>query len=343
MARPDVRRDLKECVELKLSKAPLIFPIFDEFAARLAGEKYHAYSTRAEIIARVWSKVIQDLELDWAGLFIDDLIEYEPLGIESADGPTHPYAVTRYLPAGKDTLNRLKLPYLKKEGRLPMVLEAVARIRERWGDSVLISKSVAAPFSGLTLLYGIDPTMLMIYDDPDFLKKSMAFLEELAIAWGRTLIEGGTNIIWLGDCSASSRFISIECFREFAAEPARRVIAALKKAGGTVIYHAGENKLPFLEETAGLGADILSVEGGIDLAEVKKTAGRKIALSGNLDGINLLWNSAPAEIERASRKLVTGVASKGGVIVNTGEGIPEQTSLENVRAMFGAIREAWPR
>jgi len=39
---------------------------------------------------------------------------------------------------------------------------------------------------------------------------------------------------------------------------------------------------------------------------------------------------------------VRDVAIKGGVIVNTGEGIPEQTPVANVRAMIQGIRNAWP-
>ncbi|MCX6991935.1 MAG: hypothetical protein NT011_02210 [Kiritimatiellaeota bacterium] len=343
MARNNIMDDVKICIAGRVPKAPLIFPIFFEaFVARQIGISFHDYSTRAPIIAQVWDYAIEHFDTDWAGLFIDDLIEYDMLGIETADGPDHPYAVTKYLPTDIGALDRLHIPSPKKDGRMPMLLEAQKRIRNRWGDRVVISKNVAAPFSGLTLLYGINDTMLMTCDAPDLLKKSMMFVEELAITWGRALIEGGTDIIWLGDCSASSRFISLDMYREFAMEPARRVISALKQAGGIVIYHAGENRLPFLVETAKLGADILSVEGGIDLAEVKNTLGPHMALSGNLDGIKEIWQSQPQDIEQRVRQLVRDVAIKGGVIVNTGEGIPEQTPAANVRAMIQGIRNAWP-
>lgn len=342
MPRPTVMRDLKTCIRRGVPDAPLIFPIFEELAAHQAGETYHNFSTQAATMAKVWNQAIERWDVDWAGLFVDDLFEYEPLGIEIADGPDHPYAVTKYLPAEKSALDHLRLPNFKQDARLPVLLEAQKRIRDRWADQVVVCKSVAAPFSGLTLLYGIDAVMLLIYDDPDFLKKSMVFLEELAIAFSLALIEAGADIIWLGDCSASSRFLSLNTCRELALEPAKRVIAAIQRAGGMVIYHAGENKLPFLEATADLGAEILSVECGIDLAEVKRSVGKRICLSGNLDGIRTLWNGTPAEIGKATRRLVTEIASQGGVIVNTGEGIPQQTPLENLSALFRTIRDEWP-
>jgi MtaA/CmuA family methyltransferase len=224
---------------------------------------------------------------------------------------------------------------------MPILMESLRRLRDQWGKNVVLSKSVAAPFTGLTLLHGIEAVMLLVYEDPDFLRKSMAFTESLSIGFSRELIEAGADIIWLGDCCASSRFLSLDLFREFAYEPAKRVISAIHEAGGMVIYHAAENTLPFLEEMSGMGPDVLSVESGIDLEIVKQTVGKRVALSGNLDGINLIWQSRPDEIKHEVTHLVLRVASQGGVIVNTGEGIPKQTSLENLTTMFNTIREEW--
>ncbi len=342
MARATVMRDLQTAVGLGVPAAPLVFPIFEGVAARLAGETYHDFSTKAVAMTKVWDQSIERFDVDWAGLFVDDLFEYEPLGIEITDGPDHPYAVTQYLPADQSTLAHLRVPNFRKDARLPALLEAQRRIRERWGNQIVISKSVAAPFSGLTLLCGIPEVMLLVYDDPELLRRLMGFVEELAIAFSLALLAAGADVIWLGDCSASSRFLSLSAYRELALAPAQRVAAAINRAGGLVIYHAGENKLPFLEEMAGVAPDVLSVEAGIDLAAVKRTVGSRVCLSGNLDGVHLLWHGQPPAIEAATRHLVTEVASQGGVIVNTGEGIPEQTPATNLTAMFRTIRAAWP-
>ena len=196
------------------------------------------------------------------GLFIDDLFEYEHLGITIEDGPDHPFAVTKYLPAEQKVLDSLCLPDFKHDRRLPVLMESIRSLRDHWRNNVVISKSVAAPFTGLTLIYGIAPAMLLLYENPDFLRKTMAFTEKLSIEFSRELIEAGADIIWLGDCCASSRFLSLDLFREFACEPAKRVIEAIHKAGGMVIYHAAENRLPFLEVMSEMGADVLSVESG---------------------------------------------------------------------------------
>ncbi|MCC7518973.1 MAG: hypothetical protein IT578_07295 [Verrucomicrobiae bacterium] len=343
MARPTILQDLKTCVRLELPSAPLVFPIAgDAMFTRLAGATYHDYAHHAATIETVWSQAIETFDLDWAGVFVDDLAEYEPLGIRTIDGPDASYAVAEYCPCDRQTLARLRLPVPTRDGRMPIRLEANARLRQRWGESIVICANVAAPFSGLTLLYGIDETMLALADDSELLRDTMEFLEELATIWRQALIRCGADLIWLGDCSASSRFISEDAYRRYALEPAQRVVKKLKAAGGIVLYHAGEFRMSHLPAMVETGADILSVESGGALTEIKAAIGDRICLSGNLDGVNLIWRKSPAEIEAATSKLVREVGAKGGVIVGTGEGLPRQTPEENLRAMIRGIRQAWP-
>ncbi|MBI3921026.1 MAG: uroporphyrinogen decarboxylase family protein [Armatimonadetes bacterium] len=341
MARDTVRADLRTVCNLGVPEQPLILPVMDPFSAHLAGITYEEYSTKPEAMEKAWSNVIERFDIDWAGMCIDDLFEYEPLGIEVTNAPHLPFAVEKYLPATEETLQSLRLPDPTKEGRMPAHLEAEKRLRDRWGDSILIMGSTAAPFSGLTLLYGIEQTMLMLYDDPDFLRRSMRFIEELAVCWGRAVLEAGGDILWLGDCSASSRFLPVNLYRELCLEPAQRVASMLQEAGAKVIYHAGENKLPHLEAMAETGADILSVEAGPYMGEVKDAVGDRIALSGNLDSINLVWHGTDEAITATVNQLVSDVASRGGYIVNMGENTPEQTPPEHIDSLIRSIREAW--
>ena len=341
MAHPAVRQKLQVVCSFGIPSEPLIIPLMDPLSAYLAGYSYEEYSTRPEAMEGAWSHVIERFDLDWAGMCIDDLFEYEPLGIEVTNAPNLPFAVKKYLPATDETLRSLRLPNPRTDGRMPAHLEAEKRLRERWGDRILISGSTAAPFSGLTLLYGLEQTMLLLYDDPDFLRRSMSFIVDLAITWGKAIIEAGGDIVWLGDCSASSRFLPLQAYREMGLEPAQQVTAALKEMGAIVIYHAGENRIPYLEVMSEVGADILSVEAGPDMSEVKETIGDRVTLSGNIDPIHLLWQGTEADIAKEARRLVTEVAYRGGYIVNVGENIPEQTPPEHVEIMIRSIREAW--
>jgi uroporphyrinogen decarboxylase len=233
------------------------------------------------------------------------------------------------------------MPNPARDGRMPVNLEAQERLREYWGKNILISSSIAAPFTGLTVLFGVEQVMVMLYDNTRFLKEAMGFLKELAVAWGRVLAGRGADIIWLGDCSASSRFISCEMYYEYVLESARYVAAELKKAGAYVIYHCAENKLENLRAMAEVKPDILTVAHEADIETVKKEACGNVCVMGNLDPVNLIWRGTVEDIKREVEAMTAKAVSTGGHIIGTDEGIPAGTSVDNLHAYIRAIKDSW--
>jgi hypothetical protein len=107
IVNPDILDDFKTRTALKAPAVPLIFPIFEGIATACAGQIYHDYSMQSKTIVEVWNHVIKRFGINWVGLFIDDLFEYEPLGIKVEDGPNHPFAVIKYLAAEQKVLESL--------------------------------------------------------------------------------------------------------------------------------------------------------------------------------------------------------------------------------------------
>jgi uroporphyrinogen decarboxylase len=340
VARSDIRVDFERSIRLESPRQMPVLPIaLDQIAANLANISYRRYSTEAKALAECWSNAIDRFDLDWAGLFIDDLLEFEPLGIEVTDEEEIPRAVKRHLTATDDTRKSLKMPDPLTDGRMPMNLDAQRLLRNRWGQDILICSSIAAPFTAMTIVYGIAPVMMLLYDDPGFLKRSLPFFEELGCIWGKALVAAGADVIWLGDCSASSRFIGADTYSEFALEPARRVAQKIQKSGGKVIYHAAENRTLHLQKMVDVGADILTIAEHVEMSRIKDEIGSRICLMGNLDCIDLIFNGTPDRIRTEIERLKNEVACRGGCIIDTAEGIPLKTPLENLHAMFDAIRK----
>jgi len=66
--------------------------------------------------------------------------------------------------------------------------------------------------------------------------------------------------------------------------------------------------------------------------------GDRVALRGNLSP-SLLTTGQPDEVDAAVKRLVDEVWRKGGKLILDGAfGIPDETPLDNVRAMFDAVR-----
>jgi uroporphyrinogen decarboxylase len=91
-----------------------------------------------------------------------------------------------------------------------------------------------------------------------------------------------------------------------------------------------------LPAVAQSGADVLSCDWRVDLAELRATIGPKIALQGNLDPAVLF---APQE---RIRKATVGILNQlGGVghILNLGHGILPGTPVENAQTFITTGRQ----
>ena len=334
MAYHGVLDDVRTCGALGQPSRVPIFAITDEFDLRAAGVTHRAYSRDAEVMARVQIGNARRFDYDWVFLIPDDFFEIEPLGVETVVGEHTPVAATRYLPADRSTLQRLAMPDPRRDGRMPAMLHAVSAIKKELGDTICLTGNVAAPFTSIALLCGVADALLLPLDQPELLREMTKFFIDWQVAWGRAQIEAGADAIWLGDCVASSAFLSPAQFEEFALPGAREVCAALKDVGALVFYHAGENRLSHLVLMAGVRPTALSVGERNDLAQVKKALGAKVCLMGNIDGIQVVERQGVEDVRRETRRILEAGKPGGAYIFNSGEGIPYGTPDENVAAMI---------
>jgi len=79
------------------------------------------------------------------------------------------------------------------------------------------------------------------------------------------------------------------------------------------------------------GADVLSCDWRVNLAELRTTVGPKIALQGNLDPAVLF---APAEHIRETTRGILGQLGGVGHILNLGHGILPGTPVENAHTFI---------
>jgi len=339
MAYADVLKDIRTCVNLGIPERVPVFGITGEFDIRMSGITHSQYSRDPEKMAACQIQSVKNYDLDWVFLIPDDYMPFEPLGIPLKWQEHVPPTATEYLSADESTLPGLRTPNVRKDGRMPAFLEALGAIKEELGDTICLTGNVAAPFTSVALLFGMSDALLLLINHPKRLREAMQFFVDYQIEWGKAQIEAGADAIWLGDCVASSAFISPAHFSEFAAEGASKVCESLKEAGAFVFYHAGDSSLEHLKLMADVNASALSVGEGIDLAEVKATLGKRICLLGNIDGLRVLKDGNAEDVERETRRIMETGKQGGGYIFNSGEAIPFQTTEENIRTMVSTARE----
>ena len=339
MAYPGVVADFRACCELRPPQRLPVFALGLEFSAEAVGLTCAESRTDVGKMVRCQVESVRRFDFDLVEVFPDDYIEFEPLGLRMSTDPERPTMPLEYLPMEAAVLRRFRLPDPQREMRLPVHLEMLRQCKAALGDRACVLGRIAAPFSALGLVYGIDTLLVAMLTEPNLVRDHLRFFVEHQIHFGRAQLEAGADLLWLGDCVADSKFLSPAHYAEFAFPAAAEVGEALTRAGGLVVYHTCETSLPHLAQQVQLPVSAVNVGEGADLATLKAALGGRKCLTGNLDPM-LLRDGTPEAVAQATRDLVRRAAPGGGYVFNTGEGIMRPSPAANVLAMMRAARAA---
>jgi uroporphyrinogen decarboxylase len=92
-----------------------------------------------------------------------------------------------------------------------------------------------------------------------------------------------------------------------------------------------------LEAIADTGCDVVGLDWTVDIGDVRKRIGNKVALQGNMDPLKLYGT---AESIRTEVKSILNKFGKGtGHVFNLGHGILPDVPVENAKAFVRAVKE----
>lgn len=344
MAYDGVIEDVRRAMALGKPQRLPVLACSEEFDVKWHGRySYEEVCRDGRKMAQVWIAAIEHFDYDWAWLQVDDCFEFEPLGVGTHGEGNILRATTEYLPATHQTLDALHVPDPHHDGRMPEKLEAIRRIKDHFGDRVLIEGSCAAPYSSVGLLFGLEETMMLTAGmltagGVDVLERACDFFVELQSVYIRAQIEAGAHAIWLGDCNAFSGMLSLEQYRRFAFPSCKRLVERAHQHGAIVHLMNSEVSVPYLLAESELGVDIINCGPGADLAAASKALAGRTCLSGNLDPIQVLLRGTPQDVARETERIVRTCHPAGGYLFCTGEMNPRDTPVENIKAMIQTVR-----
>jgi len=271
-------------------------------------------------------------------LQIDDCFEFEPLGVGCYGEGNILRATRDYLPATRETLKNLPQIDPTQDGRMPEKLKAIKKVREYFGDTVLVEGSCAGPYSSVGLLFGIEETMVMGLTDPDLLAEACEFFVEFQSRYIKAQIEAGAHAIWLGDCNAFSGMLSVEQYKKFAFPSCKKLVDKAHEYGAIIHLHNSEIQIPAILAESELGVDIINCGPATDLVEAREALTGKNCFTGNLDPIEVLMRGTPEDVAKEAERIVKIGYSEGGYGFNTGEMNPRDVPAENMKAMVQAAK-----
>ncbi len=191
---------------------------------------------------------------------------------------------------------------------------------------------------------GMDRLFMDYIDNPKLAHDLAEMVADYKIRLMRRAIEMGADAIVAGDDYAGREapVMSPTHFRELILPYLKRSVEAAHEAGSLYIKHTDGNIWSLMDMMVDAGIDAidpLEPIAAMDIGEVKKRYGDRVALIGNVDCTELLPHGTTDEVEDAVKETLAKAAPGGGYIMASSNSIHPAVKPENYRAMVDAGRK----
>jgi uroporphyrinogen decarboxylase len=342
-------RLIRACRRQEVDRAPVWMMrqagrYMPEYRALRAKYDFMTMCKTPELAAEVSLQPYEILGVDAVIMFSDILVPVEAMGMKldivESKGPVLEDPIR-----AESQVEKLIIP--DPVETMPFVMETIRLLRKRLDTSAPLIGFAGAPFTLASYMVEGGGTRnyaeikRMMYREPMTTHRLLDKLAETIILYVNAQIEAGAQVVQLFDTWAGE--LSAADYEEFALPYERKVFERIHRdhsgrgpAGSNVpaiLYVNGCSHI--LEKMVESGADVLSIDWRIDLAEARRRVGDRVALQGNLDPCELL--GTPETIAESVKEIL----KKGGGlghIVNLGHGILPMVPVENARAFIEAAK-----
>ena len=186
-------------------------------------------------------------------------------------------------------------------------------------------------------------------DEPEVVAAVLGHLVDYYTAVSQLIFDAVADVIdifFIGNDfgSQTGPLIGEHHFRRFFLPHLQRFIDLGHAYGLKVMLHCCGGYVPLIPSMIQAGLDGLHAVQpscrGMDLRQLKSEFGDKILFNGAIDSHHVLINGAPDFVRQKTREALEAMKPGGGYVAGAShDWILEETPLENVLAMFDAIRE----
>jgi [methyl-Co(III) methanol-specific corrinoid protein]:coenzyme M methyltransferase len=211
-------------------------------------------------------------------------------------------------------------------GRIPIICQALRRLKEEIGQEVVISGIIPGPYT--LLLYLIEPGGLFaeMKREPNIVLDALFHLSSFLSQVAQAYRDAGADFITIHDMGGSPGFIGPAKYEQFVLPAEMSLIEKLPRPRVLSVCGNVTSSLQLLNET---GAEAISIDQTTDLAKAREAL-KDTLLFGNIDPVQALWQGDEAQVAEAAQK-----AKEAGVdAVWPGCDLVVQTPIQNMKRML---------
>jgi len=247
--------------------------------------------------------------------------------------------MTSHFVNSEEDLAKLDIADVHREPVVQTVLDATRRVREKIGDTYLVTMTCWGPFTLAARMVGEEQFMKAIFKKPAFVEKMVDFCADLLIHLYEPLVRDGLECISIADPTASGDLINKKQMERFAVPGLKKLTGWAKGKGAHSILHICGNTSDRLDLFPATGASTIFFDQKVDIAKAMEALHGKMSFGGNVAPVHVLLNQDSAGVEKACREVIEVAGKDGGFILVPGCDIPPTIPYENLKKFHDVALE----
>ena len=236
-----------------------------------------------------------------------------------------------------EDLAHLKMPNPETDGRMPLMLDVIRKVRKHVGEDGFISASVMGPLNMASQLVGIGNFLEMIASEPEELEKILEFTSEVCVQWGMAEVAAGADLITMGEAICSNKTIGPKHYKELGTKYHKKVVEEFNRRGQRLhTLHICGPIDSILLDIADTGVASLDIDAPVDFGKARSRLGKRLTMVGNIAPIEIL-NSTPERITYLCKQVLKDREGLG-LILSSGCNVPAGSPPENIHAIVNAAK-----
>ncbi|MGC9350226.1 MAG: uroporphyrinogen decarboxylase family protein [Anaerolineae bacterium] len=309
-------------------------PFAGVHAGKLVGYDAQEVLTDEDKLFEALMAVNRTYDPDGQPVLFDLQVEAEILGCDLLWAEKAPPTVASH-PLGAEPRVPDALP-TAEDGRLPMILRVMRRMKEAVGETTALYGLVTGVFTLASHLRGTEIFMDM-FDRPEFLEELIAFSADVVRRMSELYMDAGMDVIAIVDPLVSQ--ISPRHFKALLSDPYEELFDFIRERGVLSSFFVCGDATKNIEVMCQTGPDSISIDENIDLPAAKEITDRhEIVLGGNIPLTThmLLGN------QQDNMKFVVDLLDRidtENFILAPGCDMPYDVPVENVVGVVQAVRD----
>lgn len=309
-------------------------PLVGVHAGSLRGYSAREVLTQAHPLRKSLLAANQVYQADGLPVYFDIQVEAEILGCDLLWAEDTPPSVSRHPLAEEPNIPQI-LP-TRGMGRLPLILTTMAEMKQRIGLHTALLGLVTGP---LTLAYHLRGQKLFfdVMDAPAYVKELIHYTTLVAQRMASLYRDSGMDLIAVIEPVTSQ--VSPRSVDQFLTEPYGALFEYIHGLGAASMLHVCGNATRIIEPLCQTGAQVLSLDENVNLAEIQPIAEPfGTVLQGNIPVTTHLLQGEPADVRSYVSRLLETLPNPQNLILSPGCDLPWATPSKNIRAALEALQ-----